>query len=113
MTQRLNETAAQDSCAPPLERQPLKFDRGFLKNPKKPHPGETIGGGFFVFRRGENTNRIRAPYWPFEHATLREAILEAERLAADNPGHDYIVVAECHTALVEPQPQTATSEEAA
>ena len=30
-----------------------------MADPKKPREGETIGGGYFIFRRGERTKRIR------------------------------------------------------
>lgn len=47
---------------------------------------EKIGGGYFVFRRGGNTRRIRPAYWPFEHATEEAAMRAAMILAEANPG---------------------------
>ena len=113
MTKRLTETAAQDSCAPAPSNGPIKHNRGFLKNPGKARNGETIGGGFFVFRRGDDTKRIRPSRWPFEYGLLADAIREADKLAATNPGYKFMVVAECYTALAVTQPQAAASEEAA
>ncbi|MBB3608634.1 hypothetical protein [Rhizobium sp. BK602] len=89
-----------------------QHQRGFLKNPRLPRKGETIGGGFFVFRRGEETGRIRPSQWPFEYATLPEAIAEAERLAIAYPGFDFIVVGEVHTARAE-KPAASSEAEAA
>lgn len=46
-------------------------------------PGEQIGAGYFVFRRGKETGRIaRGPAngLPYEHPTLEAAQSEAARL---------------------------------
>lgn len=69
-----------------------KINRGWIKDPRKPRPDEKIGGGFFVFRRGDATGRIRPPQWPFEHPTKERAEAEARRLAAMQPGKLFIVV---------------------
>lgn len=50
-------------------------------------PNEQIGGGFFIFRRGSTTGRIKTGYikhgkMPFEHPSLEAATAEAERLGA-------------------------------
>ena len=42
---------------------------------------EEIGGGYFVFRRGDRTNRVRPGKMPFEHPTKEAATEEAARLA--------------------------------
>lgn len=47
---------------------------------------EQVGGGFFVFRRGTRTGRIKTGHIkagniPFEHPSLKSALAEAERLA--------------------------------
>lgn len=55
-------------------------------------PGEKIGGGFFVFRRGDFANRIRISDLPFEHPNYESAQKEAERLSAANPGMRYDVL---------------------
>lgn len=52
----------------------------------KPRRDEVIGGGFFVFRRGVDTGRIRPGGFPYEHGTLEGAQAEAERLAAEYGG---------------------------
>jgi hypothetical protein len=46
---------------------------------------EQLGGGHFVFRRG-NHGRIHPNPWPFEHASDEAAITEAARLAAETGG---------------------------
>lgn len=70
--------------------------------------GEVVGGGFFVFRRGRKSNRIKPEVngFPFEHATLRAAEAEAARLAALNPGMTFVVlqqVSATKTAVAAPQ----------
>lgn len=64
----------------------------WLKDPRQARPGETIGGGHFVFRRGDGTKRIRPSMWPFEYATEAEAKAQAELLASTNPGFLFDVV---------------------
>lgn len=83
-------------------KSPFTRPRGaWLKNPRLPREEETIGGGFFVFRRGEETGRIRPAPWPFEHATEEAAIAQAERLAADLPGYRFDVVRVCASRTVD------------
>lgn len=71
-----------------------KSKSGWLKDATQPRTGETIGGGYFVFRRGDGTNRIRPSQWPFEYGTEEAARAQAEALAAANPGFTFIVVHE-------------------
>lgn len=52
----------------------------------KPRRDEVIGGGFFVFRRGVDTGRIRPGGFPYEHGTIESAQAEAERLASEYGG---------------------------
>lgn len=54
--------------------------------PRRPRDGETIGGGHFVFRRGDSTGRIRPCEWPFEHSSAQAAETEALRLANEYGG---------------------------
>lgn len=63
----------------------------------KPRRDEVIGGGFFVFRRGVDTGRIRPGGSPYEHGTLESAQAEAERLATEYGGQYQIfgAVPEC------------------
>lgn len=63
--------------------------------------GEVVGGGFFVFRRGVTTGRIKVDpeRLPFEHATLDVAQAEAVRLAAANPGVIFSVFQEVTRAM--------------
>lgn len=51
----------------------------------KPRRDEVIGGGFFVFRRGD-AGRVRPGGLPYEHGTLEGAQAEAERLAGLSGG---------------------------
>jgi hypothetical protein len=78
----------------PKKRNAQPGRPSYLKDPRDTREGEAIGGGFFVFRRGQRTGRIRAPEWPFEHPTLSAAYVERDRLAALHPGETFIVVAE-------------------
>lgn len=64
----------------------------WLRNPKLPRTGETIGGGSFVFRRGDGTKRIRPSQWPFEYDSVEAAEEQAEKLAIANPGYRFDVV---------------------
>lgn len=68
----------------------------FLKDPREARPNEMIGGGYFVFRRGKDTGRIRAPEFPFEHPTYGDAYAEARRLAALHPGETFEVLSTMH-----------------
>lgn len=63
----------------------------------KARKGETIGGGYFVFRRGDGTNRVRPSQLPFEHGSLAEAEDEAKRLSAQRPGYTFDVFARVAT----------------
>ncbi|NKJ03095.1 hypothetical protein [Rhizobium sp. SG741] len=54
--------------------------------PKNPRDGEAVGGGHFVFRRGDSTGRIRPCMWPFEHPDFDSASNEASRLAGEHGG---------------------------
>lgn len=65
---------------------------GWLKDPKKARKGETIGGGYFVFRRGKGTNRVHPSQWPFEYGSAAEAEEQARILAKGNPGYRFDVL---------------------
>ena len=61
-----------------------------------PRTNEEIGGGYFIFRRGRSTGRIKTGYIkhgkvPFEHPNHHAALTEAKRLA-DLYGGDYDIV---------------------
>lgn len=62
------------------------------RNPMKPRPGEVIGGGWIVLRRGDDTGRIRPSFMTFEHPTRESAEAEAARLAASRPGYRFDVL---------------------
>ena len=55
-------------------------------------PNEVIGGGFFVFRRGNYANRVKPGPLPFEHGTFESAQTEAIRLANEHPGLKFIIL---------------------
>lgn len=86
MTAIVNENAA-----PPKPKNG-KNPGPWLKNPKANRKGETIGGGWWVFRRGRGTNRIRPSMWPFEYATRELACEQAGRLAEMHPDCMFAVV---------------------
>ena len=77
----------------PAARQNAKT-RQAGKYASKPRPGEVIGGGHFVFRRGKRTKRVRPSWLPYEHASYEEALAEAEKLAAQNPGETFVVMSQ-------------------
>jgi len=58
--------------------------------------GEKVGGGFFVFRRGSTTGRIKInpAKLPFEHPSLEAALREAKRLTERHPGVGFSVLKE-------------------
>ena len=63
---------------------------------------EKVGGGYFVFKRGRRTGRIKTGHilagkMPFEHPDLESATNEAARLAVEHGGH-YSVFAEVRGA---------------
>lgn len=75
----------------PKKRNTQKGRPGFLKNPCETRDGETIGGGYIVFRRGGRSGRVRCPEWPFEHPTYESATTERDRLAGKYPGETFQV----------------------
>ncbi|MEM9579090.1 MAG: hypothetical protein AAF891_00265 [Pseudomonadota bacterium] len=64
---------------------------GWLNDPRKERDQEKIGGGFFIFRRGGRTGRIRPSRWPFEYASFDDATARARALSARLPGEKFIV----------------------
>ena len=52
---------------------------------KKPRRGEQIGGGFFVFRRGDH-GRVTPNGMPYEHPDDGSALAEAARLSVEVGG---------------------------
>lgn len=82
-----------------VAKKPRPAIGGWLKNPKKERVGETIGGGWFVFRRGGSTGRIRPSMWPFEYGSEDAAADQASQLARDHPGQTFIVVGQVRACL--------------
>lgn len=58
-------------------------------------PGEVIGGGYFVVRRGEFGNRIKPSEKPYEHSSFASAQQEFLRLQAAHPGNKYCILQDC------------------
>lgn len=86
----------------------------------KPRINETIGGGFFVFRRGKKTGRVGVRGGlPFEHGSLEQAAAEATRLAKLFPGETFEVfqtsgvVAHCAPVTQTPATEAEALEERA
>lgn len=79
--------------------------------------GEVVGGGWFVFRRGRTSGRIKparfgkpgTSWYPFEHASEESAKAEAERLAVLNPGLRFCVFHQVSEAPVT-EPNTAAGQ---
>ncbi|MBW4710700.1 hypothetical protein KX928_23165 [Roseobacter sp. YSTF-M11] len=92
---------AQPNKAALATRKPKS---GWLNDPRKEREREKIGGGFFIFRRGGRTGRIRPSKWPFEYRNLKDATDRADILARRFPGETFIVVGELEAVHVSPGP---------
>lgn len=64
----------------------------FWKDKRNARPGEQIGGGFIVVKRGRGSGRVRMSQWPFEHPSMELAQSEAKRMSAKWPGRTFIVI---------------------
>ncbi|PZQ99909.1 MAG: hypothetical protein DI533_04565 [Cereibacter sphaeroides] len=71
-------------------------------NPARNRPGELVGGGFIVMRRGIGTGRVRPGTWTFEHPTYASAAIEADRLAKLHPGQRFQIFAAIAQHVVVP-----------
>lgn len=69
------------SSAEPMLRPDHK-----AKKKSRPRRNEKVGGGHFVFRRGERNGRVTPSGYPFEHPNIDSARTEAERLQKQNGG---------------------------
>lgn len=78
---------------------------------KEGRTDEMIGGGYFVFRRYTGTHRIKMASTPFEHPTRDSATVQANALAAANPGMQFDVFGPMGTAYVEPEPMADAVQE--
>lgn len=67
-----------------------KFRR--MKSPDAPRPGETIEGGFIVVERTPGKRRLRPASWPFEVASMREAVTSVERLCQLYPDRNFAIL---------------------
>ena len=56
--------------------------------------GEQVGGGFWIMRRGDRTDRIRPSTFAFEHPSYDSAKLELDRLAEAHPEGKFIIVSQ-------------------
>lgn len=68
------------------KRDKPKYDRGGLKDARIARKNEVIGAGFFIFRRGDSTGRIRPALWPYEYPSRERAFAQAQNLATQYPG---------------------------
>ena len=94
----LKNLARRHRCT--LNKPPISGPH--LEDPTLARAGEMIGAGFFVFRRGTTTGRIRpAKLWPFEHPTRAAAETETQRLADRFPGQTFITVEQVAFAYVD------------
>lgn len=57
-------------------------------------PGEKVGGGFWVFRRGSYGGRIKPGPIPYEHPNFESALIEMCRLKEKYPDQQFIIVGE-------------------
>lgn len=78
--------------------EPMRKPDHKAKKHGRPRRNEKIGGGYFVFKRGRRTGRIKTGHImagkiPFEHGSLESALDEAARLAVEFGGR-YSVFAE-------------------
>lgn len=78
-------------------------------NPARNRPGELIGGGFLVLRRGKRSGRVRPSFMAFEHASWAAAVIEADRLAAAHPGERFQVFQWTDQCLHPVQPAAASA----
>jgi len=92
-------------------RKPFNRDV-FLKDPAVSRPGEKVGGGYFVMRRGAG-GRVKPSAFPFEHATQEEAEAIACDLSAQHPGVFFDVVGVLSTAITSSRFASANSAEIA
>lgn len=83
------EQAARQPQQLPIAKKKYRYHQPF---PKKPRDGEVVGGGYFIFRRGKNTGRIRPSMWPYEHASLEDALAQARRLLEVQPDATFQIV---------------------
>lgn len=80
----------ENDAAPAAIDTPCPTDASAPVRPKQRH-NELIGGGYFVFKRGGRTGRIKTGNivrgkMPFEHPTLDSAMTEANRLQSIHGG---------------------------
>lgn len=61
--------------AEPMQRPDHKS-----KKHSRPRRNEKVGGGHFVFRRGDRNGRVTPSGYPFEHPSVDSALTEADRL---------------------------------
>jgi hypothetical protein len=53
---------------------------------------ETIGGGFIIVERTPKKNRLRPSPWPYELATLKQAVTAVERLKKRYPNKTFCIL---------------------
>lgn len=87
---------------------------GIMKHTRK-EKGEMVGGGYFVFRRGRSSGRIKinvekspVGIWlPFEHASVDSAIRQAENLQAMHLNTTFCVLQQVYQTKAPTPPKPA------
>jgi len=82
---------------------PRNATQAFYQDKRNSRPGESIGGGFIVVRRGNGSGRLRMNEWPFEHGTYEDAEAEARRLSEQYPGKAFAVLQQVSPTFAIPE----------
>ena len=68
-----------------LEGKYQKFAGPYLKDPRAPREGETIGGGYVIFARTNYAKRLKTRRWMFEYGSEEDAKKGLARLKELHP----------------------------
>jgi hypothetical protein len=67
--------------------------------PHHDRTGEVIGGGFIVIERTDIKQRLRPAAWPYECATMEQAIESRDRLLERHPDRAFFIFADAERGL--------------